>query len=117
MTTLVRFCASVVRGKPKMRQAATTVTRIPNISQVLATARRTRLLTTLSLSIASTGQAAASKEVHASHNVIWAIQLKSIRRRPAGVRWSHEGEGPYGLGRSEERRVGKECRSRWSPYH
>ena len=26
---------------------------------------------------------------------------------------------PYdvGLGRSEERRVGKECRSRWSPYH
>ena len=23
----------------------------------------------------------------------------------------------YGIGRSEERRVGKECRSRWSPYH
>src|SRR2546430_9450416 len=23
----------------------------------------------------------------------------------------------YFLGRSEERRVGKECRSRWSPYH
>ena len=22
-----------------------------------------------------------------------------------------------GKGRSEERRVGKECRSRWSPYH
>ena len=21
------------------------------------------------------------------------------------------------MGRSEERRVGKECRSRWSPYH
>src|SRR2546422_11098218 len=34
-----------------------------------------------------------------------------------------EGRGPtgpqQGLGilRSEERRVGKECRSRWSPYH
>src|SRR2546422_11664923 len=28
------------------------------------------------------------------------------------------GEGPQlGPGRSEERRVGKECRSRWSPYH
>ena len=27
--------------------------------------------------------------------------------------------GPLALGavRSEERRVGKECRSRWSPYH
>src|SRR5438874_10023169 len=24
---------------------------------------------------------------------------------------------PVGPGRSEERRVGKECRSRWSPYH
>ena len=23
----------------------------------------------------------------------------------------------FGLLRSEERRVGKECRSRWSPYH
>src|SRR2546430_3656644 len=23
----------------------------------------------------------------------------------------------YGIWRSEERRVGKECRSRWSPYH
>ena len=22
-----------------------------------------------------------------------------------------------GIARSEERRVGKECRSRWSPYH
>src|SRR2546422_9605346 len=25
--------------------------------------------------------------------------------------------GIHGVGRSEERRVGKECRSRWSPYH
>src|SRR3712207_9175801 len=25
--------------------------------------------------------------------------------------------GDHGEGRSEERRVGKECRSRWSPYH
>ena len=24
---------------------------------------------------------------------------------------------PVDAGRSEERRVGKECRSRWSPYH
>src|SRR5256885_1569423 len=25
--------------------------------------------------------------------------------------------GERGIARSEERRVGKECRSRWSPYH
>ncbi len=28
-----------------------------------------------------------------------------------------ERHGEYLGGRSEERRVGKECRSRWSPYH
>src|SRR5215203_7413887 len=27
------------------------------------------------------------------------------------------GMGDAGIKRSEERRVGKECRSRWSPYH
>ena len=28
-----------------------------------------------------------------------------------------EAEQPATVERSEERRVGKECRSRWSPYH
>ena len=34
--------------------------------------------------------------------------------------WGYPGWGGihgYGIYRSEERRVGKECRSRWSPYH
>ena len=30
--------------------------------------------------------------------------------------WADLGAG-YDWARSEERRVGKECRSRWSPYH
>src|SRR2546430_15930823 len=30
---------------------------------------------------------------------------------------SRSGQGLPGNNRSEERRVGKECRSRWSPYH
>src|SRR3712207_7663272 len=35
---------------------------------------------------------------------------------PSGlVNLAHLPQKP--LGRSEERRVGKECRSRWSPYH
>ena len=39
------------------------------------------------------------------------------------AKWSAEAPNLYTLridvsdGRSEERRVGKECRSRWSPYH
>ena len=30
---------------------------------------------------------------------------------------AHKNDGKARLNRSEERRVGKECRSRWSPYH
>src|SRR2546426_9921874 len=33
------------------------------------------------------------------------------------VRYGAEPEEAYADMRSEERRVGKECRSRWSPYH
>ena len=36
------------------------------------------------------------------------------RTTPSVVAFSKDGER---LVRSEERRVGKECRSRWSPYH
>src|SRR5690348_18272136 len=35
-------------------------------------------------------------------DAVGALRLSPLRR---------------GLARSEERRVGKECRSRWSPYH
>ena len=31
--------------------------------------------------------------------------------------WALEAMAALALYRSEERRVGKECRSRWSPYH
>jgi len=36
---------------------------------------------------------------------------------PAAPIDEHEDEAPRSGVRSEERRVGKECRSRWSPYH
>src|SRR3712207_8231935 len=48
---------------------------------------------------------------------------RSVPRRPRrrGRRWRGRGRRPSvvvgGGSRSEERRVGKECRSRWSPYH
>src|ERR1039458_10448539 len=41
-----------------------------------------------------------------------------LRRRAVGNEWSNVNrEIGGGAMRSEERRVGKECRSRWSPYH
>src|SRR5256886_7390865 len=39
------------------------------------------------------------------------------RRRSGRGEGRQQPRHPVGAGRSEERRVGKECRSRWSPYH
>src|SRR5437870_9692881 len=41
----------------------------------------------------------------------WRCRSASLRSRSRGRRASSVSP------RSEERRVGKECRSRWSPYH
>src|SRR3712207_8674322 len=38
-------------------------------------------------------------------------RLSEVSKRPKGRAYSPDTR------RSEERRVGKECRSRWSPYH
>src|SRR3972149_5485489 len=42
---------------------------------------------------------------------------RSSIRMPLCVRLPRPRTAPGGFTRSEERRVGKECRSRWSPYH
>src|SRR2546429_9006623 len=50
-----------------------------------------------------------------------AIVLARVINAPgpcvAGYRIDARTRLPLGSNRSEERRVGKECRSRWSPYH
>ena len=51
------------------------------------------------------------------------VTLRAGRNKAVGQedfnRWEFRQELEYGVtdNRSEERRVGKECRSRWSPYH
>src|SRR5256885_14822060 len=42
--------------------------------------------------------------------------LRAMRYLPRGLECGNETSGTT-ASRSEERRVGKECRSRWSPYH
>ena len=46
---------------------------------------------------------------------------KKNRKSATQINESNNGvnqiDGTYEAARSEERRVGKECRSRWSPYH
>src|SRR2546422_9318204 len=52
-------------------------------------------------------------------NCGWVAQLATVsRRRPSGAQLgARSSSAPFVTWRSEERRVGKECRSRWSPYH
>ena len=47
--------------------------------------------------------------------------IKAIIGKKCDIEWAKNGQEMVELfqqhQRSEERRVGKECRSRWSPYH
>src|SRR5574341_2187091 len=53
----------------------------------------------------------------------WSSDVCSSDLAPSGAqssstsRGGRAGPAPTARSRSEERRVGKECRSRWSPYH
>src|SRR3989442_1233703 len=49
----------------------------------------------------------------------WAVRVGEFRARRHAARELADGDERAGdlAARSEERRVGKECRSRWSPYH
>ena|ERR1017187_5414917 len=48
----------------------------------------------------------------------YSVKIESQGFRAAEETGVHVGPGDRrNLNRSEERRVGKECRSRWSPYH
>ena len=50
---------------------------------------------------------------------LWLPQItpEQLRTKPPLFYWSGLLSSKLLGGRSEERRVGKECRSRWSPYH
>ena len=53
----------------------------------------------------------------------WALLMAAARRITESEHWLRAGQwqkwryDSFVGARSEERRVGKECRSRWSPYH
>ena len=53
-------------------------------------------------------------------NVVFYKQKERKKEGESEVRQRiriHKAETNKGAARLEERRVGKECRSRWSPYH
>src|SRR2546425_2480745 len=64
---------------------------------------------------AVTGNLVVQTSGGASTPVVFTVAAK-VAFSPSTVSWTSTTALPVGL-RSEERRVGKECRSRWSPYH
>ena len=76
------------------------------------------------------GTAVQRQEAPSTRLVVGIVEGVFVFERDAQRRWLLKGRGLEGcfvsaltrlengaLIRSEERRVGKECRSRWSPYH
>ena len=63
-------------------------------------------------------QTAREVESHSTDTPVWTNPVGFDKDTFTFVR-VRRGRAPYAYGgnRSEERRVGKECRSRWSPYH
>ena len=54
------------------------------------------------------------------HGIIYSdkkAQLPVVEERNCSWRIYFTSRNKLNQNRSEERRVGKECRSRWSPYH
>src|ERR1035441_4668776 len=47
----------------------------------------------------------------------WPGVSVKINFKGTGISGTFKDQDTAKIGRSEERRVGKECRSRWSPYH
>src|SRR2546427_12612053 len=65
-----------------------------------------------------TNAAAARANGVRRRNVLGMMDLQVGRWPRAATRGASAADiQPCRRGRSEERRVGKECRSRWSPYH
>ena len=78
----------------------------PRVPQMLATLRR------------FVNAESPSLEKAAADRCCGVIAEEWNRRGARAERISQKHRGDFlRISRSEERRVGKECRSRWSPYH
>src|SRR2546430_11040658 len=78
--------------------------------------RHTRFDCDWSSDVCSSDLGSANESVHRGDDATIERRLLTLGKPNALVSGKF-GWGAWFTGRSEERRVGKECRSRWSPYH
>ena len=94
---------------------------IPQVTPVINTIHRTHTHTlglcgNAGRSLSSTTQ--LSLTVDTAIRIVWhSAEVAHFTHKIRGTSVSSTTRGTSSTRRSEERRVGKECRSRWSPYH
>ena len=79
--------------------------------------KKTSFISALSIGILSISMAVAAPADAVNQIRQNATQVLSILKSGDANTARHKAEAYAITTRSEERRVGKECRSRWSPYH
>ena len=106
----IRFTLAATKAEPVLIAQGTQVA-------AGATVFRTVASGTLSPSIRTLDLEAVCIQIGVSGNGFAAGQVNTLVNPIDGVTAVNTTVPTGGLLRSEERRVGKECRSRWSPYH
>ena len=122
MTLLLIFDA-LSQGKIRMEDTVTTSAYAASMggSQVFLEEGETQSVETMikCIAVASANDASVAMAEHIAGTESLFVDMMNERAEELGMKDTHF-VNCCGLdtdGRSEERRVGKECRSRWSPYH
>src|SRR2546430_15505051 len=103
----------LLEGLQQVQNVVSTRTTLPILSNVLLQADKDEIhLTTTDLDVGVRGSCEAHVD-KAGATTLPARRLFNIVRELPSSEIQVDVDGK----RSEERRVGKECRSRWAPYH
>src|SRR2546425_484628 len=91
-----------------------------NMKSILAPAAVPLLAVLISVPAGLAADSTVARKLYVANTAGNTLSVVDLDRQEV-VREIEIGKHPHGLAlspdRSEERRVGKECRSRWSPYH
>jgi hypothetical protein len=107
---------------PKPPRPEFTASLYQRITQPMKTTTRTRVLRTVALSFAMVAVIATVLFILPSTRAFADSIIRQIKKGDVTIQTVNDAAAASQLAgftvlRSEERRVGKECRSRWSPHH
>src|SRR2546422_9959531 len=115
-------CSRATRyGSPQATSDSATAAAPTPRTSITSSSRRTRRCKRLTVQCARTWSTCTRSRRRAEHTIARSLRAMPSTQDQVYARWRDEPERFWAEAadsvRSEERRVGKECRSRWSPYH